>query len=299
MKKRFIAVFLIVCLLASFLSFPSFASTSSTPYLNFGVIRTFVAHAYINNPGGSAIPAYRFLSYDPPENLPLFEQVYNNACDPKYVNAIRLHVPSGKYNCHSYAWVSQNVDEQIYWVNDPSNYYKTGNNYVEVTTPMVGDIICYFDDNGTPNNTSDDENLHSGIVIAINVATSNGLCGNSNTVEVESKWGPAGVYRHNGYECPYTDYRLNAEPNANENERAEYVKYYRKTNHSHNFNTYSEDTHPDYHKCICNCGKIIHGRHEWISTPIRPSSIVSPDYVPQYTCAQCGVVTLHPNLPIN
>lgn len=36
-------------------------------------------------------------------------------------------------------------------MNDPSPYY-VDNSYLEISTPVYGDIICYFDDNGTPNN---------------------------------------------------------------------------------------------------------------------------------------------------
>lgn len=50
-------------------------------------------------------------------------------------------------------------------MNDPSPYY-ADNSYLEVSTPMQGDIICYFDDNGTPNNYADDTNWHFGIVVS-------------------------------------------------------------------------------------------------------------------------------------
>lgn len=295
MKKRFIAVFLIVCLLASVLSFYSFASAAGISDIQVSFIYQYT---FLSNPGGSPVPARRFIAYDPPEYGTAYENQLNEEMTQLIPLAIRLHTATARYNCHSYAWVSQNATTQEYWVDDPGNFYLTGNTYVEVTTPMAGDIICYFDDNGTPNDTSDDTNLHSGIVVVTNVATSNGLCGNSNTVLVESKWGKYGVYRHNGYECPYTDYYLSVKPTVPEKSRAEYVKYFRKSNHTHNFNSYTGDSHMDYHECACYCGRIIHEMHEWISTPIRPRSIVSPDYVPQYTCAKCGVVTLYPNFPI-
>ena len=71
---------------------------------------------------------------------------------------------TARYNCHSYAWYSRDIDTNHYWIDDPSPYYKYGS-YCVVDVPQIGDIICYFDDNGTPNDETDDVNLHSGIVI--------------------------------------------------------------------------------------------------------------------------------------
>lgn len=243
------------------------------------------------------VEAYYMHSYADTSDQTYFENSYNTYYDTTYTTAKRLSTATTFYNCHSYAWHSQNVSTNHYWIDYPYPYYSDGS-YYEVTTPIPGDIICYFDDNGTANDSSDDNNLHSGIVIlSIAGATSNGLCGISNTLIVESKWGPAGLYRHNGYECPYTDYVLNINSSTGESYRAEYVKFYRKANHSHNHNTYSE-LDSDYHKCICSCGQIIHAPHVWLSTPIYTSyatlSEISPTYIPQYTCKDCGMITLNP-----
>ena len=55
-----------------------------------------------------------------------------------------LSNPTKRYNSHSYAWYSQNVETNQYWIDDPTNYYSSIK-YEEVTTPQVGDIICYYD----------------------------------------------------------------------------------------------------------------------------------------------------------
>ena len=136
-------------------------------------------------------------------------------------------------------------------MNDPSYYYEDYS-YTEVSSPRENDIICYFDDNGTPNDTSDDLNIHSGIVIGLLLGTSNNLCGNSDKVLVRSKWGQAGLYEHNGYECPYTVYKPGA------SRVADYVKYYRK--HSYIYQRYNSLKH--YHTCT-ECGFSVIENHTY------------------------------------
>ncbi len=245
-----------------------------------------------------AVPAYYIESYYNATQQSQIESLYNEALNNEYLSADRLSTATFFYNCHSYAWHSQNTSLNHYWIDDADPYYDNSAfivDYEEVDTPSCGDIICYFDDNGTANNTSDDKNLHSGIVVmSISGATSNGLCGISNTLIVESKWGPAGLYRHNGYECPYTDYNSA----ASEDQRAEYVKFYRKSNHTHSHtHSYVEINNFEYHACVCACGQIVHAPHVWLSTPIHPNltrSSVSPSYIPQYTCRDCGMIALNP-----
>lgn len=244
----------------------------------------------------NAVAAYYISSYVSATVQSNFESSQNEIFDSLYSSAYRLSTATLFYNCHSYAWHSQNTSTNHYWIDNPSPYYDSDIIYYEeVDTPSSGDIICYFDDNETPNNISDDINLHSGIVISsISGATSNGKCGISNTLIVESKWGAAGLYRHNGYECPYTDY------NESEIEayRADYVKFYHISSHSHTHtHSYNQINSLEYHACVCSCGQIVHSEHRWESTPIRPNYTrysVSPTYIPQYTCRDCGMRTLNP-----
>lgn len=203
----------------------------------------------------------------------------------------RLYTATRLFNCHSYAWYSQDVSTNHYWMPDPSPYY-LDNSYYEVSTPMVGDIICYFDDNETLMIISDDENLHSGIVVAVSASTtSNGLCGNSDTVTVESKWGLGGLYRHNGYQCPYTDHYLTIDPNAEEDSIAEYVKYYRRTGHTHSFAP-NDSGDLLYHERKCDCGMVVHAPHKWVLHWAKGAK-----YIPEYYCTDCGAFTLHPYQP--
>ncbi|MDE7385122.1 MAG: CHAP domain-containing protein [Anaeroplasmataceae bacterium] len=156
----------------------------------------------------------------------------------KFPNAEKLRPASKLYNCHSYAWYSQS-ESNPYWMDNPSAYYLDGS-YTEVSSPKVGDIICYFNNAGTTNTTSDDINLHSGIVTEILIGTTNNVCGNSNLVMVTSKWGSYGLYRHRGDECLYTSYGGGS---------ASYIKFYR-----HIHNTIYKWKNETKHFASCFCG---------------------------------------------
>ncbi|MDE5546800.1 MAG: hypothetical protein K2I88_04995 [Anaeroplasmataceae bacterium] len=164
-------------------------SSLSYNSLDIGLYSNDHETAYVITPNGSSVEVCIYKEFS------AFE-IYqcNSTCDSQFPNAIRLRSASNKYNCHSYAWYSSSTSN-TYWMDDPSLYYKDGS-YTEVRTPQNGDIICYFDDNGTPNDFSDDTNLHSGIVISYNSSvSSNGICGNSNQVVVRSKWGCLWIIR--------------------------------------------------------------------------------------------------------
>ena len=169
----------------------------------------------------------------------------NDLYGSDYPNAIRQRDATCYYNCHSYAWYSTESDN-CYWINNPYYFHWNNDYYIEVSTPAVGDIICYFDDENV--------NKHSGIVTAVNGQVSNGECGNSNTVEVLSKWGAAGLYQHNGYECPYTSY---------DNGQATTVRYYR-CNHSYICHSSITNSAQHYYECS-RCGKIIWENHTFKS----------------------------------
>lgn len=118
-----------------------------------------------------------------------------------FPDAIYISEATSAYNCHSYAWYSQNTLTNTVWINSPNVYYHAADmSYERVYTPRVGDIICYYD--------LDEEamfqNIHSGIVVGFSGETSNNVCGNSNTVIVRSKWGHFPLYEHKGDECLYT-----------------------------------------------------------------------------------------------
>ncbi len=197
-----------------------------------------------------SVEAYKILSDFDDETKALI----NMFVSQDYPEAELLSSSSHYYNCHSYAWYSNNTSTNNYWINDPKNFYLDNANYTEVSTPAVGDIICYF--NGT-------ENLHSGIVSAVNNVSPNGVCEDSNTVEVISKWDYRGVYAHNGAYCPYVG-------------SATSVKYYRY--HSHEFTYLRNIMNPSIHTATCSiCDYTFTENHTYQSLPDGSSS-----------CTKCG-----------
>ncbi len=119
--------------------------------------------------------------------------------------------PTYNYNCHSYAWYLQDI-ENTWWMNNPSPYYLDGS-YNEVSVPEEGDIICYYN--------SLNENIHSGIIIDIAESVTSGNISELYKLRLISKWGRMGLYEHYGNYCPYLG-----------EGQASYVKYYR---HEHRF----------------------------------------------------------------
>ncbi len=207
------------------------------------------------------------------------------AAPHQYEGVIELATGTPEYNCHSYAWYSQDYTTNFCWIEDPSPYYLDGS-YYEVTTPMVGDIICYY---LIPELPEDEEWVadiinHSGIVVdVLSGVTSNGLVGSCDTVIVESKWGPGELVRHNGFNCPYI-----MEGSYFDYENV-YIRYFRKSGHTHSHtDDYIDTGNIDFHQAICSCGQIIHEEHRWESTPVYPREIISPNYIPMYTCRDCG-----------
>lgn len=239
------------------------------------------------------VPARRFIDFANEYEVEKHENLSGSAAEQLatlFPSAYMLKIGSLAYNCHSYAWHSQNYSSNKYWVFDIDPYIND-NSYYEVTgSPRKGDIICYFDNNGTQNDYSDDENLHSGIVVGVvSGATSNGQCGNSNTVTVQSKWGAAGLYQHNGYVCPYTNYSDQFDGVAN------YVKYYRRTDHPHYHTSYSQlsssdSLYADFHKSSCSCGQVIYEAHQIGNTPNAMNLLEEfpPNYVVPLCCIYCG-----------
>lgn len=221
------------------------------------------------------------------------KETYTRAADAVSTNNIRVAGATRKYNCHSYAWYSQNTNTNEYCMPSPKLYYTDGSYEKVEGTPKRGDIICYFDNRKDINESFEDWNMHSGIVIDVLSSPSNNLCGSSNTVLVISKWGSAGVYIHNGYECPYTSfYREETETDR----IAEYVQYYRRTEHAHRYTSTQitdEKLLEKYHMSTCNCSQTIYVPHDWVETRINPSNMSSPMYLIGYRCRDCGYVVLY------
>ena len=113
-------------------------------------------------------------------------------------NVSGIRVGSCKYNCHSYAWHSQSVNN-IYWINDPTGYTTSGN-YTYVYGGNVSSNILY---SGVHMNDKifyqapSTANMHSAIFID-NPYSGTPLA----QALVESKWGIYGVFHHRLTEVP-------------------------------------------------------------------------------------------------
>ncbi len=165
-----------------------------------------------------------------------------------------IRFPTAYYNCHSYAWYSQETDN-CYWIEDPSEYYDD-HRYCIVTDPRVGDKICYFDNMGTTN-TSDDKNIHSGIVSSVR---------SDGTVMVTSKWADGGLFEHEWYRVPY--YYQYSGP-------ADYVVYYR-----YSGSMYSRLSLYAHNKLCSVCNTTTTEPHYWI------------DESSNYRCSACNMVSM-------
>ena len=205
------------------------STTSFTLYLNFYTETVYTPNGTdVSLPSGSDPTEYLVIKYlnDLPTNVKN-DITTRNSTD---YNLIQTNgVPTTGYNCHSYAWYNQGILSNDVWINFPTAYY-IDDSYETVTSPRIGDIVCYYDNNGT-STENDDINLHSGIIVGLSGEVSNYNCGDVNMYIVESKWGMGGLYTHKGDECPYT---------INHSGDADYVKYYRpRTTDAYNLSQFS------------------------------------------------------------
>lgn len=188
-------------------------------------VRAETGYTYVYTPNNTAV-----FVWIPDEYSQSVLDGANAEKDMEYPNATRLASASARYNCHSYAWYLQSSSNP-YWMDNPSAYYIDYS--YEESTGNIGDIICYF--------AADGENLHSGVVVARQQGTPNGVCGDANLVTVVSKWGQYGLYQHQGDYCPYV---------STHGGTAAYVKYYTIHVHAYSYNSLNSI----YHTVTCSCG---------------------------------------------
>lgn len=155
-----------------------------------------------------------------PKGTPVTCAVYSDsdskadhlAEDTKFVNTYGVTlVTAGScvYNCHSYAWYSRSASNP-YWMENPSAYMSDGS-YRRIYSGSSGQLYM-----GTGIQSGDivyyGGNTHSAVVTA-SLSVSTAAIGNAPCI---SKWGSAGVFRHNlgnvpaGYtQTSLTFWRLN------------------------------------------------------------------------------------------
>ncbi|MBD5157567.1 MAG: hypothetical protein HDT13_08045 [Butyrivibrio sp.] len=120
----------------------------------------------------------------------------NKQMDAAYPNAVRLGTATAHYNCHSYAWYSASQYNTCWMEPSQAMLYIADGSYSPVSNfnCIVGAKVQYMDKDGYF--------IHSAIVYSqssINLSFLKQGIG----FEVESKWGKAGLYRHNASYSPY------------------------------------------------------------------------------------------------
>ena len=170
-----------------------------------------------------------------------------------------------RYNCHSFAWYSDDPLTNPYWMDSPDAYYSGSSPYyTEVFIPQTGDKICYFNSNGN--------NVHSGIIIEISSGVSNGAIEGIDLIKVKSKWGRSGLFEHAGDHCPYI---INPVPGDTITD----IKYFR--HHTHSFTSSYTSNGASNHEAYCACGAHVTQGHT-----------LNYSYTNQYyhgvSCADCS-----------
>ena len=124
---------------------------------------------------------------------------YNNHYNQAFPNAVRLSEPTNKFNCHSYSLFSYDGICEFYVIgstaaailNTNDNNYFNKTYYPSTSFPLNYTLVRWGD--GTNTN-------HTGVLYSIYLS---GTPGRPNFIGVKSKWGEAGIYYHDVYDCEY------------------------------------------------------------------------------------------------
>ena len=111
----------------------------------------------------------------------------------EYPGAVELEGPTNRYNCHAYAWYYENqtnltIFGEPYCIFEATPYVTDGSYTVKSANELIiGESykVAYYDNVGTL--------LHSGVIESYNPYN----------IEVISKWGCGGLYRHQIDDLPY------------------------------------------------------------------------------------------------
>lgn len=150
-------------------------------------------------PNGTSLPSTAYSIRTEPHSM---LHVYHtnkdqNAIDTYGVTLVRKG--SCIYNCHSYAWHSQDASNP-YWIDNPSTYWNDGSYSMCYTGNVITSIYDANIANGYivvygPSNNS----THSAILTGnTNMSSLNSLA----TVRCISKWGDSGVFKHTLTQVP-------------------------------------------------------------------------------------------------
>lgn len=135
----------------------------------------------VKTPKGSAVSTIkRSPDYSAAEKTKM-----NNKMAKNYPNATRERTATIFYNCHSYAWYSQDAGNK-HLMNNPSKYWTDGSYKSVGAVPTANGQITY---NPLANTNHSARVATKGASVA--------------ATTYRSKWGEYGLYKHKGNHCPY------------------------------------------------------------------------------------------------
>jgi len=97
----------------------------------------------ITTPNGSEVSAFSVLIFDAFSYTDL--QAYKDNIESRYPSTTFISDATQNYNCHSYAWYSQNSSTNKIWLNDPSMFWQDGS-YEMTIRPTVSNRVYYYTD---------------------------------------------------------------------------------------------------------------------------------------------------------
>ncbi len=109
---------MILCLLMLVLNVPINADEPAVASLVYVTIDTYHTTGSVMAARDSTVMTSTEINY------------YNNKAK-NYPNAEKLSEPTYRYNCHSYAWYSQDTETNDLWIDYPSQFYEDGS-YIDV-----------------------------------------------------------------------------------------------------------------------------------------------------------------------
>lgn len=137
---------------------------------------------YINTPSGKYSVRVRIWEPGDVEKTIQQQQDMKDSFMSVYSGLVYKSNATWKYNCHSYAWYSQNYVTNSFWITDASAFVSSGSGYTQTYAQQGAKI--YYSTNGN--------GVHSGVV----------LSGET----IVSKWGEACLFQHNYKNCPASYY---------------------------------------------------------------------------------------------
>lgn len=123
-------------------------------------------NTYVRTPNNTLVPAEIKAELTDEE-----KKKWSDLNASMYPQAVKVGGETAHFNCHSYAWYSQDINTNIYWIRDPSAFWEDGS--YTVSNCAVNRKVRYL--NG----------VHSAIVYM-----------SGSTPVFKSKWGEGGLYIH-------------------------------------------------------------------------------------------------------